>query len=520
MANLNPNSTGYFHSYEPNTNDLTMAMEYDALGQPVIRTAITSRLVPTANSAFGESIAVPLVPVVQIEPVYGIDPDEVQTYTAGGGVADVENNMFHASSTSTLGSYGVLRSRRVIRYRPGQGVMCRFTAMFNPAEGNSLRAGFGSQQEALQVGFDGTEFGIYHVYGNKAEIRTLTITGTSAAGDATVVLNGVSYIVALVNGETSVQTAARIARATFTGWLVEQKDNEVRFLHAGTGPLTGTFSYTGAGGTTGTFVRTQAGLIGTTDFIPRSQFSLDPLDGTGTSGVTIDFTKLNVFQINFRWLGAGVSQFAIEHPDTGALFFFHKIHWVSRQTRPWVDNPNMKFTWTAYNTGGATGASVYGASAAGFEEGVLQRNNYGRSYSLQKSSLGSGIVHQLFTLYNPLTYAGRINMKEVLLTDITVAHQGNDPLQVMIFFEANLATGTQVYTRLPETVPIVSTTTGTVDLNTYTPVVSFVLGINGNQQFDLQGYRFVIPPGQRATICVKSGQNISQISSALSWISD
>jgi hypothetical protein len=38
MPNLNPNSTSYVHSLEPNTNDLTMAMDYNSVGQPVIRT--------------------------------------------------------------------------------------------------------------------------------------------------------------------------------------------------------------------------------------------------------------------------------------------------------------------------------------------------------------------------------------------------------------------------------------------------------------------------------------------------
>ena len=37
MANLNPNSTDYFHSFEPNTNDLTMAMDYTEDGKPAIR---------------------------------------------------------------------------------------------------------------------------------------------------------------------------------------------------------------------------------------------------------------------------------------------------------------------------------------------------------------------------------------------------------------------------------------------------------------------------------------------------
>ena len=38
MPNLNPNSTNYVHSSEPNTNDLVQAMDYNSVGQPVIRT--------------------------------------------------------------------------------------------------------------------------------------------------------------------------------------------------------------------------------------------------------------------------------------------------------------------------------------------------------------------------------------------------------------------------------------------------------------------------------------------------
>ena len=37
MPNLNPNSTNYTHTNEPNTNDIVQAMDYDASGQPVLR---------------------------------------------------------------------------------------------------------------------------------------------------------------------------------------------------------------------------------------------------------------------------------------------------------------------------------------------------------------------------------------------------------------------------------------------------------------------------------------------------
>ena len=37
MPVLNSNSTNYVHSSEPNTSDLTMAMEYNSQGEPVLR---------------------------------------------------------------------------------------------------------------------------------------------------------------------------------------------------------------------------------------------------------------------------------------------------------------------------------------------------------------------------------------------------------------------------------------------------------------------------------------------------
>jgi hypothetical protein len=37
MPNINPNSTNYVHSHEPNTNDLTMAMTYNEAGEPCLR---------------------------------------------------------------------------------------------------------------------------------------------------------------------------------------------------------------------------------------------------------------------------------------------------------------------------------------------------------------------------------------------------------------------------------------------------------------------------------------------------
>lgn len=43
MPNLRPNSTNYVHTYEPNTNDLVQAMDYDPYGNPVLRIDDTTK---------------------------------------------------------------------------------------------------------------------------------------------------------------------------------------------------------------------------------------------------------------------------------------------------------------------------------------------------------------------------------------------------------------------------------------------------------------------------------------------
>ena len=125
----------------------------------------------SAHSAFGEPISVPITPVFQLDALYGLDPNKFETYSATGGSVDNDGPLMQCNTGTSLGGYGVIRSRRTVRYRPGQGAMARFTAAFTQGvSGYTQRAGFFTQEQALQVGFDGTQFGILRQNGGKAPI--------------------------------------------------------------------------------------------------------------------------------------------------------------------------------------------------------------------------------------------------------------------------------------------------------------------------------------------------------------
>ena len=115
----------------------------------------------SASSAFGESISVPITPVLQLDALYGLETNKFETFTSGTGIV-TSNTLMRASSGTGAYGYGVIRSKRAVRYRPGQGALARFTAQFSGiVTGYTQRAGFFAQEQALQVGYNTTgQFGI------------------------------------------------------------------------------------------------------------------------------------------------------------------------------------------------------------------------------------------------------------------------------------------------------------------------------------------------------------------------
>jgi hypothetical protein len=75
----------------------------------------------THRSAFGEQIAIPITPVIQLDGLYGLQARNFETFDAFGGSADTTNTLMRTQTGTSQYGYGVIRSRRAVRYRPGQG---------------------------------------------------------------------------------------------------------------------------------------------------------------------------------------------------------------------------------------------------------------------------------------------------------------------------------------------------------------------------------------------------------------
>lgn len=482
-------------------------------------------------AAFGENLSVAPVPVVQLDAIYGINggvnEEQYETYSALSGITTTVDNEYRVGCSTSLGSYGVLRSSRFLRYKPGQGAMGRFACRFSEGvENTEQRSGMFNQENALMVGYSGTSFGILHSYGGQAPIVSLAVTtAPTSTGISTIVLNDTNYHVSLTSGETTSQTAARITRVgIFTGWIPEQRDNEVYFLSESLAPKTGAFSFTHSTAK-GSFTTKQTGITATDNWIPQSSWNVDTCDGSGNtatnpSGITLDPTKFNVYETKYRWLGAGVIQFALEHPDTGEIINIHNIHWTNRNTTLSLTNPSMKIGHVAYNLGGGVGTAVtvYGGSMGMFIEGEVQQIDYPKAAVKSSSSgLAQNVLHHILTIRNPITFFNKINTREVIIQDMTCSVQSTDPVEVYLMLDEPLATGNHVFVQKSGRYVLESTVTGTFNKSTISPIIAMTLAPNGSQQFDLTKYKIVLSANKRLSIALFSTNSISNHAVAFTW---
>lgn len=144
------NTTNYEHPQETNLLDLNRAMEYNSLGQPVIRT--TSGAAVTANDSFGRLRV--SNPFTLFDEFFRFSINEKSvTDTAAGGtlVHDANASSIMANVGTSSGSRVYYESKRVFAYQPGKSLQILRTFVFATAK-TDLRQ---------RVGYFGINDGIY-----------------------------------------------------------------------------------------------------------------------------------------------------------------------------------------------------------------------------------------------------------------------------------------------------------------------------------------------------------------------
>ena len=266
-------SNDYRHPADSNLKSVHKAMEYNALGQPVLRTTgsvaeyNTTGNTNTAIDAFGRQRVSEPFTVFDNTFRYGDDTRIWGISTAGSGSSDpLENeSSIQMSVTDASGDRVYRETKRVFQYQPGKSQLIMNTFVMNEGKAN-LRQ---------RVGYFGNENGIF-----------LELDGT------TINIVKRDYL-------TSAPNDTQIA---------------------------------------------------------QSSWNVDPLDGTGPSGVTLDMTKAQIFWIDMEWLGVGSVRtgFVIN----GQFLVAHIFHHANSIASVYMTTASLPIRYEIENTGATSGSSV------------------------------------------------------------------------------------------------------------------------------------------------------------------
>jgi hypothetical protein len=113
------------------------------------------------QSAFGELLAVPVNPQIQLSFTYGLNPRLVTVTETDTATVSVAGSMVTCSTGIGAAASAQLESTRILRYGNGQGGLIRFTAVFDDPVADTIQIiGLGDDLDGYFIGYDGLQFGV------------------------------------------------------------------------------------------------------------------------------------------------------------------------------------------------------------------------------------------------------------------------------------------------------------------------------------------------------------------------
>jgi len=155
--------------------------------------------------------------------------------------------------------------------------------------------------------------------------------------------------------------------------------------------------------------------------VAQSSWNIDKLDGTGASGITIDFSKTQILVIDYEWLGVGRARmgFVID----GKIYYAHEFLNANSLDVVYMSTPNLPLRVEITNSGAGAASSLEHICASVISEGGQQQNGILRHVdSGSISSLSSGTTYAMIGIRLKSGYIGA----DVLLENLSAIASTKD----------------------------------------------------------------------------------------------
>lgn len=145
--------------------------------------------------------------------------------------------------------------------------------------------------------------------------------------------------------------------------------------------------------------------------IAQADWNIDPLDGTGASGVTIDWSYTQIFVIDFEWLGVGTVRWGIV--NQGRTIYCHKLDHANLMGSVYMSTPNLPIRYEISNDGTGVASDLEQICSTVISEGGLTETGFLRHIdSNTLATLSSGQAYCVLGIRLQSGYIGLTTLLE------------------------------------------------------------------------------------------------------------
>lgn len=488
--------------------------------QDVVLDAEDNLKVHLANplTGFGNVSVETPVPTIQIDGDFGLRNDDMISTAKGGCSVDHSNGTMIINSGTSSG-YADIQSIRRHKYRPGQGTLAMFTAMYEPGTtGMTMLAGITTEFSGLYFGYNGPDFGILHENGGMFEVHALSVDSGVTSGNSTInlTLNDIQYDITVTPDKSESYLAWEIQEyfTSVTEWNAYQNENEVILISDFSQSRSGSYSVSH----NWTLDRLKAGVSKTKTWTKQSDWNFDKLDGTGPTGMILDHQKGNVFKIQVQYLGFGNSKLFVENENTGKFSLVHVLKWSNKNTSVVYTNPSFRPKISISNKTATVNRSITTACMSMFNEGPIVNRRNSRSFSITKVGVGTTLMN-LITLRNSSYFRNNINTMEVIPQFISIsnisAQNSNTTIYLAMNYEFEDFTNYKYVSRDKSCVEFNSESN---EIDTLDAIATYNLGDSNSYTINLSD--IALESYDRLSIFGRTNTQTAEISVSITWIED
>lgn len=215
-----------------------------------------------------------------------------------------------------------------------------------------------------------------------------------------------------------------------------------------------------------------------------------------------DWQKLNVYQIQYQWLGGGELRFFIEDNRSGAFSLVNFVRFAGRHTDVSLRNPTLPLTAFVHNIGNTTDLTLHTPSGTAGQEGEIHNHSLVTTHTIDNSVAGVTTEVPIITLKNQETYFLQDNRIRLHQLVIFMTCEGTKATKFRTYKNATLVGA--VYTDVDiDATPAQQDIAATSFTATSTPL-TFPLAGSGSDRVDLSHLTVLMSPGETLTITAES----------------